>query len=79
MDQKEIQNVNSTNQILRFKYRNYKGEISVRSVTPIRTIVKRSPYHKNGEPCWIMVAIDLDKNAIRDFALHDIIEYYSIL
>ena len=69
----------SSAQILRFKYRNYKGEVSVRRVIPIRTVVKSSPYHNGGSPCWCMVAEDLDKNAERDFALCDILEYYSII
>lgn len=74
-----MSNVNSTDETLRFRYKNYKGEVSDRSVIPIRIVVKKSQYHNDGKPCWIMVAFDLDKEALRDFALSDIQEYYSIV
>ena len=74
MDQKEISDVNSTNETLRFRYKNYKGEIADRSVIPIRIVVKNSKYHNEGKPCWIMVAYDQDKQAFRDFALSDILQ-----
>ena len=74
-----MSNVNSTDETLRFRYKNYKGEVSDRSVIPIRIVVKKSQYHNGGKPCWIMVAFDLDKEALRDFALSDIQEYYSIV
>lgn len=70
---------NSTNEVLRFKYRNWKGVVSDRSVIPLRITVKSSKYHNEGKPCWIMTAWDLDKNEKRDFALHDIIQYYNII
>lgn len=69
----------SSEEVLRFRYKNYKGEIADRSVIPIRTVVKKSEYHNEGKPCWIMVAYDLDKHEKRDFALQDIIQYYSIV
>ena len=58
-----MSNVNSTNETLRFRYKNYKGEVADRSVIPIRIVVKNSKYHNEGKPCWIMVAFDLDKEA----------------
>lgn len=70
---------NSTSEVLRFRYKNYKGEVADRSVIPLRTLVKSSKYHNDGKPCWIMTAWDLDKEEKRDFALQDIIQYYSIL
>lgn len=69
----------SSEEVLRFRYKNYKGEIADRSVIPIRTVVKKSQYHNDGKPCWIMVAYDLDKQEKRDFALQDIIQYYGIV
>lgn len=74
-----MSNVNSTNETLRFRYKNYKGEVADRSVIPICIVVKNSKYHNEGKPCWIMVAFDLDKEAVRDFALSDIQEYYNIV
>lgn len=69
----------SSTKTLKFRYRNYKGEVGVRTVIPLRTVVKCSPYHNDGKPCWIMEAYDQDKESSRDFALADIIEYYNIL
>lgn len=69
----------STQQVLRFRYRNWRGEVSDRSVIPVRTAVANSVYHNDGKPCWIMHAYDTQKNDFRDFALKDIIEYYDIL
>ena len=71
--------ITSTPETLRFQYKNWKGEISDRSVIPIRVVVKRSIYHNDNIPCWIMVAYDQDKQAFRDFALSDILQYYDIL
>lgn len=69
----------STKEILRFKYRNWRGDIRDRSVIPVRTTVASSEYHNFGKPCWIMTAFDTEKNELRDFALKDILEYYDII
>ena len=69
----------STTQVLRFSYRNWRGEIADRSVVPIRTSVASSRYHNGGKPCWIMTAWDNDKNDIREFKLSDIIKYYDLI
>jgi predicted DNA-binding transcriptional regulator YafY len=69
----------STKQILRFRYRNWRGEVADRAVIPIRTSVGVSVYHNDGNPCWIMTAYDTEKDQIRDFALKDIIQYYDLI
>ena len=69
----------STKQILRFRYRNWRGEVADRAVIPIRTSVGVSIYHNDGNPCWIMTAYDTEKDQIRDFALKDIIQYYDLI
>lgn len=74
-----MNNVKSTEELLRFKYKNWKGEEAIRTVIPIRIVVKSSPYHNDNKPCWIMVGFDTEKEALRDFALSGIIEYYSII
>ena len=59
-----------------FFYKNYRGELSVRTVTPSRIFWGSTKYHP--EPQWIMVAFDHDKFADRDFALKDCdFRYYS--
>jgi predicted DNA-binding transcriptional regulator YafY len=63
------------NQIIEFTYKNYRGEIADRKVVPIKIYFGSTEYHK--EPQWILKALDLDKNAERDFALLDIIAFKS--
>lgn len=66
---------NPTKQVS-FFYKNYRGELSVRTVTPSRIFWGSTKYHP--EPQWIMVAFDHDKFADRDFALRDCdFRYYS--
>ena len=51
--------------MLRFYYRNYKGETSLRSVVPEKIWFGTTEYHLLG--CWLLRAFDLDRNAVRDF------------
>lgn len=69
----------STQQVLRFRYRNWRGEVADRSVIPLRTSVASSRFHNGGKPCWIMTAIDVEKDEIREFKLSDIIQYYDLI
>jgi len=54
-----------------FKYKNYKGEISERRVLPKRVYFGSTEHHPH--PQLLMEAFDMEKNAIRTFALRDII------
>lgn len=55
-------------------YRNWRGELTVRSVQP------RSIYHGvtqwHPEPQWFMVALDEAKGSTRDFAMADILSMH---
>lgn len=53
-----------------FNYRNYKGEVSTRTVSDLRAWFGSTEWHP--EPQWLISAFDHDKNARRDFALADI-------
>ena len=55
---------------------NWKDEIAVRSVygDSIKIYYGNVEWHDGDQ--WIMEAIDLDKNAVRHFAMRDIIEIY---
>lgn len=53
-----------------FKYRNYKGIISVRTVIPREIIFSSNEYHKKEQ--WMILAYDIDKQADRTFTLVDI-------
>lgn len=50
-------------------YVNYKGERSHRRISPRSIRFGTSHYHP--EPQWLMAAADLDKGALREFAMKD--------
>jgi len=57
------------NQIIQFRYKNHRGEVSLRKVVPISLIFTSTDWHP--ELQWILHADDLDKGAMRSFALKD--------
>ena len=50
-------------------YKNYRGEISTRSITPISVSFTATEHHPEAQ--WILHAFDMKKEAYRDFALRD--------
>lgn len=52
-------------------YRNWKGETAVRRIIPIRWWFGSTQWHP--EPQWLLSAIDVEKNAERDFAYDGIL------
>lgn len=50
-----------------FWYRNHRGEEGYRRVRPISLRYGTSSYYK--EPQWLLLALDLEKDAEREFAL----------
>jgi len=58
---------------LKFEYRNWKGRSSLRCVLPTKIYWGSTEYHKQEQ--WLMEAYDLDKKALRTFAVTDIIRY----
>ena len=50
-------------------YTNYRGETSVRNVTPITIDFGTSEWHQ--DPQWLMSAYDNNKGVHREFALRD--------
>lgn len=55
-------------QTLTIGYTNYHGDYSVRRIIPLRVYFGSSEYHG---PQWLLEAFDLDKQALRDFAMKD--------
>lgn len=56
---------------LEFDYVNYKGEASRRKVEGLPHLwYGTTEYHQ--DPQWLMTAFDVNKQALRDFALRDI-------
>lgn len=51
-------------------YTNYRGERGLRRIRPLRIVFDGNEWHP--EPQWLVVALDLDKNAERSFAMKDI-------
>ena len=54
---------------LAVRYRNWRGEVSVRTITPRKLWYGATDWHP--EPQWLLTAWDHDKDALRDFALQD--------
>jgi predicted DNA-binding transcriptional regulator YafY len=64
-----------TEGVITRRYRNYKGEVGVRTILPVDITLKHSEYHSEGnEKVWILEAYDLEKQAMRDFAFNDFLE-----
>ena len=59
--------------VLRFRYRNHRGEESDRSVMPRRLWHGSTEWHR--EPQWLLDAYCLTKNAQRTFAVKDVLEW----
>ena len=51
-------------------YTNYRGERSTRRIRPNELVFGQNAYHTT--PQWLLVAVDIKKNAIRTFAMKDI-------
>lgn len=58
---------------LKFKYKNWEGKMAVRTVVPKKIWYGATEWHP--EEGWLLKAQDLDKDAERDFAVMDIIEF----
>jgi hypothetical protein len=54
---------------IKFKYKNWKGEVSIRTMIPIEVKFCSTEWHT--EEQWIMFAHDVSKGEIRGFALRD--------
>lgn len=55
-----------------FNYKNWKGIEGKRRVIPLLPVYTSTKYHL--EKQWLLIAFDLDKRAIRTFAIKDIEE-----
>lgn len=64
-----------TQNALTFEYKNWKGEVGIRKVIPIEIFMGTTDFHKENQ--WLMIALDLEKNEERTFAMNDIIKFIS--
>lgn len=60
-------------EIVKLRYKNWKGEVKVRTVWPMRIWYGSTEYHK--DPQWLMKVYDMDKEDYRDYALRDVEEW----
>lgn len=57
-------------QAVRFTYKNWRGEVAVRTVVPVHFWWGTTDYHPQKQ--WLLTAWDCDKQAHRHFAVQDI-------
>lgn len=62
----------SPNPPFKARYRNYRGEVSDRTIMPISVRYGATEWHP--EPQWLLRAWDVDKGAEREFALSDFVD-----
>lgn len=60
-------------QHVKILYTNWKGETRERIILPISIEYKSTSWHK--EEQWILIAMDIEKNEIRNFAIKDILKW----
>lgn len=56
-----------------FEYKNWEGKTATRRVIPISFWYGTTEWHR--EEQWLLKALDVEKNAERDFAVKDIIRF----
>lgn len=56
-------------QTIRFKYKNWRGTLAIRTARVIRLIYSSTEWHRESQ--WLLEAFDEEKNAVRLFALRD--------
>ncbi len=62
---------------VKIDYTNWKGIRSVRTIMPMELYWGSSEFHTL--PCWLLEAEDLEKMAIRTFAMKDIHSWEELL
>ena len=58
---------------IKVKYKNWKGEVGIRTIIPQTIYYGSTDFHKENQ--WLMDVFDVDKDALRTYALMDIIEF----
>ena len=68
-----MEDKNKDKEVVKILYTNWKNETRYRIIKPISIEFKSTEWHK--EEQWILNAVDVEKNAIRNFAIKDIKEW----
>jgi predicted DNA-binding transcriptional regulator YafY len=61
----------ASGQVIRFRYKNWQGVAAERTARVISLAYGATEWHQ--EPQWLLQAYDLEKNAVRLFALRDMV------
>ena len=72
-----MEDKNKDKEVVKILYTNWKSETRYRTIKPISIEFKSTEWHK--EEQWILNAVDIEKNAIRNFAVKDIKEWKTDL
>ncbi|MBZ9682726.1 MULTISPECIES: WYL domain-containing protein [unclassified Mesorhizobium] len=67
----EIAEMTKDNKELIFNYTNWRGDHSVRRITPVKIWFGTTEWHQEHQ--WFLQGTDLDKGELRDFSLKDIV------
>ncbi len=70
-----MEKIEKDKKIVKILYTNWKGVTSYRNIIPESIVFKATEWHP--EEQWILNAFDVEKNAMRGFALKDIKEWIS--
>lgn len=62
------------NHPIKVKYTNYRGETAIRLIVPIRFFWGSNEYHTQEQ--WLLEVFDVERDAIRIYALKDIQEWF---
>ena len=58
---------------IKVKYKNWKGEVGIRNIIPQNIYYGNTEFHPEDQ--WLLDVFDVDKDALRTYALMDIIEF----
>ena len=61
------------NHAVKVKYKNYRGEVGVRSIIPMEIYWGQTEYHPHDQ--WLLKVWDVEKDAERIYAFKDIEEF----
>lgn len=58
---------------VKVKYKNYRGEVAIRSIVPMEVYWGQTEYHPHDQ--WLLKVWDIEKDAERIYAFKDIQEF----
>ena len=69
MSQEPMLPLGGTDVVLRVRYRNWRGEVRDRTIQPRKLWFGTTEWHP--DPQWLLSALDVEKQAMRAFAMRD--------